>query len=174
MRLEIHSALANCVWLSPVCWRAAATSFGSTLVTRAALPVFISRTDWSSLSPSSSPVIVCSVCGLAIFKSLTNSFEKVAGDVAGDGLGVNHQEPDFAEWKLGEIDHSYPVAFTHAGSRPTHFPKRTAAGDDFSCFRVSGDPGAEGGALFFGPELARFFDEAWGFCNGIRWSMLRH
>src|SRR5690554_5496779 len=54
VRGEIFSASANSIWVRPVLPRASATSLGATFVTRAALPAFISLTDWSSLLPSSS------------------------------------------------------------------------------------------------------------------------
>ncbi|MET4028486.1 hypothetical protein ABIE59_004037, partial [Marinobacter sp. MBR-99] len=64
----------------------------------AALPAFISLTDWSSLLPSSSALRV----SLLIFQYLTNRLQDMRGYVLLEGLLVDHQQPDLTISQPGE------------------------------------------------------------------------
>src|SRR5450756_2599523 len=77
VRLEMFKTPANCACERPVLWRACTTSFASTLVTRAACPAFISRTDCKSFKPRASPEETRFLVGgwLAIFDFLSNCLE---------------------------------------------------------------------------------------------------
>src|SRR5690554_7688450 len=103
VRAEICSTSANSICVRPVLLRAFATSLGSTRLIRAALPAFISLTDWSSLLPSSSPLRI----SLLIFQYLADRLQDMSGYIAPDGFFVDHQHPDLTICQLGEINNSH-------------------------------------------------------------------
>src|SRR4051812_29930710 len=121
-------ASANCVCDNPDFCLAWATSLGSTFVTRAVCPAFISRTDFSSFRPRSSPAEGFEV-RLTIFNLLTYCLEQMTRNVVSNGLGVYKQEPDFSGRQPREVDDSYPAALARAGARPAHLSAATTTGN---------------------------------------------
>ena len=156
----MHSNSANSACDRPMFCRASATSLASTIETRAAFPVFISRTDFSSVSPSAAALDRRGDdLRLFIFDFLANRLDDVSGNVVLGRLAVCEQQPYLCRLMTNVVDHSNSATFPRPGTRPAHLPASTAAGNHVTHRRIRGQPREEFRAISFRPDLVHLLNE---------------